>query len=59
MMQARLGKAGRARRVGRRIGMGTLALGMAALLSGCGIFGCGGAATNGGFLGGCEAGMRF
>jgi hypothetical protein len=39
--------------------MGALALGMAVLLGGCGIFGCGGNATNGGFFGGCGAGMRF
>lgn len=29
------------------------------LLGGCGIFGCGGAATNGGGFGGCHAGARF
>ena len=34
-------------------------LGVSALLAGCGIFGCGGSATNGGAFGGCGAGMRF
>ncbi|OTP76426.1 hypothetical protein PAMC26510_03535 [Caballeronia sordidicola] len=34
-------------------------LGVTALLAGCGIFGCGGSATNGGAFGGCGAGMRF
>jgi hypothetical protein len=29
------------------------------MLSGCGLFGCGGAASNGGYFGGCGAGMRF
>jgi hypothetical protein len=43
----------------RRLRLAVVALGMAALLAGCGIFGCGGAATNGGAFGGCGAGMRF
>jgi len=30
-----------------------------ALCSGCGIFGCGFGAANGGAIGGCHAGMRF
>jgi hypothetical protein len=32
---------------------------VAALLSGCGIFGCAGAGGNGGFAAGCAAGTRF
>jgi hypothetical protein len=43
----------------RRLGQGVVALGIATLLSGCGIFGCGGSATNGAAFGGCGAGMRF
>jgi hypothetical protein len=43
----------------RRLGQGVIALGIATLLSGCGIFGCGGSATNGAAFGGCGAGMRF
>ncbi|MDR5749639.1 hypothetical protein [Caballeronia sp. LZ024] len=43
----------------RRARMAVVALGLAAMLSGCSIFGCGGAASNGGFFGGCGAGMRF
>ncbi|WP_167389060.1 hypothetical protein [Caballeronia ptereochthonis] len=29
------------------------------MLSGCGLFGCGGFATNGGGFGGCSVGTRF
>jgi hypothetical protein len=43
----------------RRLGLGVAALGITALLSGCGIFGCSGSATNGAAFGGCGAGMRF
>jgi hypothetical protein len=28
-------------------------------LAGCGLFGCGGSATNGGGFGGCSVGTRF
>jgi len=43
----------------RRLKLAAVAVGVAALVSGCGIFGCGGSATNGGAFGGCGAGMRF
>jgi hypothetical protein len=43
----------------RRLRLVVAVLGVTALLSGCGIFGCGGSATNGGAFGGCGAGMRF
>jgi hypothetical protein len=43
----------------RRLKLAAVAMGVAALVSGCGIFGCGGSATNGGAFGGCGAGMRF
>jgi hypothetical protein len=43
----------------RRLIVAAVALGVAALLGGCGIFGCGGSATNGAAFGGCGAGMRF
>jgi hypothetical protein len=43
----------------RRVRLAVVAFGLGAMLSGCGIFGCSGAASNGGFLGGCGAGMRF
>ena len=43
----------------RRVRAAVVALGLAAMLSGCGLFGCGGAASNGGYFGGCGAGMRF
>ncbi|SAL12968.1 hypothetical protein AWB69_00436 [Caballeronia udeis] len=43
----------------RRLRLAVAVLGVTALLAGCGIFGCGGSATNGGAFGGCGAGMRF
>ena len=43
----------------RRLKLAVVVLGVTALLTGCGIFGCGGSATNGGAFGGCGAGMRF
>ena len=43
----------------RRLKLAVVVLGVSALLAGCGIFGCGGNATNGGAFGGCGAGMRF
>jgi hypothetical protein len=43
----------------RRLKLAAVAVGVAALVSGCGIFGCAGSATNGGAFGGCGAGMRF
>jgi len=43
----------------RRLRLAVAVLGVMALLAGCGIFGCGGSATNGGAFGGCGAGMRF
>jgi len=43
----------------RRLRLAAAVLGVTALLAGCGIFGCGGSATNGGAFGGCGAGMRF
>ena len=43
----------------RRLRLAVAVLGVAALVAGCGIFGCSGSATNGGAFGGCGAGMRF
>ena len=43
----------------RRLKLAVVVLGVSALLAGCGIFGCGGSASNGGAFGGCGAGMRF
>lgn len=43
----------------RRVRAAVVAIGMAALMSGCGLFGCGGAGSNGGFLAGCAVGTRF
>ncbi|MDR5762514.1 MULTISPECIES: hypothetical protein [unclassified Caballeronia] len=36
-----------------------LAVTVSLALSGCGLFGCGGVATNGGGFGGCSVGTRF
>jgi hypothetical protein len=43
----------------RRVRAAVVVIGVAALLSGCGLFGCGGAGSNGGFLAGCAVGTRF
>jgi len=42
-----------------RIIVGVVALTALSLLGGCGIFGCGGAASNGGGFGGCHVGTAF
>jgi hypothetical protein len=43
----------------RRARTAIVAAALAALLTGCGIFGCAGGATNGAAAGGCAAGLRF
>lgn len=58
MVEHTRSEAGAARN-GRRLRLAVAVLGVTALLAGCGIFGCGGSATNGGAFGGCGAGMRF
>jgi hypothetical protein len=43
----------------RKLATLTLLISAPLLLAGCGVFGCGAAATNGAALGGCHAGTSF
>ena len=59
MMRERVKRRAEAACNWRRLRLAVAVLGVAALVAGCGIFGCAGSATNGGAFGGCGAGMRF
>jgi hypothetical protein len=43
----------------RRVRAAFVVIGLVVSLSGCGLFGCGAAGSNGAFLGGCAVGTRF
>ncbi|MDR5818033.1 MULTISPECIES: hypothetical protein [unclassified Caballeronia] len=43
----------------RSLRLAVLVIAASLALGGCGLFGCGGVATNGGGFGGCSVGTRF